>query len=294
MAKKNADAVLCGDLHIRDDQPLCRTDDYFSTQMKKLTFLLELAEKNNYCPIFCSGDFFNKAKSSKALEIAVMDLLFAHEEVHIHSIPGNHDLPNHNLDNFKDSSLGVLSASKALSVFLAPLEEFQKMGVVIKDRNVGMIHKLLDGGNPVKAQDKILSYSAKKLMKEHLEYSLILSGDNHQTFVSETSEGRVLVNPGSMMRMRADQAEHKPCVFLWYADTNEVKKVFIPIEEDVIDRTHIDLTEEYNERLESFIDSVNENYDVSLNFGENIKHFLLANEVREPVKNKIWEFVSTK
>lgn len=287
MAKRKPDAILCADLHFRDSQPICRTDDYFVAQRKKIEFLKELCiEINNPdLLVLCAGDVFHKARSSKQLETFLLEnILFR-----IHTIPGNHDLPEHNLNNLDDSSLGIMQAAgKNITVYETPLEQMHV--VEIKNRKIGLIHKLTHNETPVTAGETIISYSAKKLLKDFPELDIIVTGDNHQTFTAKY-KNRLLINPGSLMRMTADQIDHQPCVYLYCADDNTVDHVYIPIEKNVISRVHIEKDEQYNKRLESYISAMNEQYEVSLSFTKNIEAYFKANEVREPVKEIIWEVI---
>ena len=58
--KSKADAILCADLHIRPDTPICRTDDFFDAMSKKIDFILSLSKEHN-CPILMAGDLGHKA-----------------------------------------------------------------------------------------------------------------------------------------------------------------------------------------------------------------------------------------
>lgn len=281
---KKADAIFCADLHLRDDQPVCRTDDYFEAQVKKIRFIDELAIEYD-CPVLVAGDIFHKAKSSKALEIGLINNL----EATWNGIPGNHDLPGHNIDKLFDSSLGVLAAAETMEIRPTPLDVIEKYKW--KGRTIGLIHKLVHADVKIMAGDKVISYSAKKLLKENPDCDVIVSGDNHQTFV--VKEGKqLLVNPGSMMRMTADQQNHKPSIFLYYAKSNTVEQVFLPIKKDVISREHVEKVNKYNERLDSFVQRINDQFELSLSFEKNIEAYLKVNEVRDPVKNIVWNILS--
>ena len=59
-------------------------------------------------------------------------------------------------------------------------------------------------------------------LEKQKEFDLILTGDNHQSFCI-TSNGRWLLNPGSMMRMRADQVDHNPIVGIYDTLENTFK-----------------------------------------------------------------------
>ena len=92
-------------------------------------------------------------------------------------------------------------------------------------------------------------------------------------------ENRLLVNPGSLTRQTADQVDHHPCVFLWYAEDNTVEKIIIPHEENVISREHIEKVQERDERIQRFITQLNVEYQVGLSFEENLEIFEEKNKV---------------
>jgi hypothetical protein len=91
--------------------------------------------------------------------------------------------------------------------------------------------------------------------------------------------------------MDADQVDHKPCVFLWYSDTNTVQQVFLPIVEGVISREHLEVKEERDNRIASFIEKLSGEYEVSLSFERNLEEFLKANNVDETVKSIIYKSI---
>ena len=165
----------------------------------------------------------------------------------VFTIPGNHDLPNHKLDNIFNSSLNVLRihnqnilvaigptdigvnvSSDRFSVFGFPYgTEIKKIKPHYKGLQVAIIHTL------VLSPDENEWFGgkgehAKSILKKFPCYDLILTGHNHKSFVVEY-EGRLLVNPGSMMRYKANQIDHKPRIYLWF-DDNHVEEIFIPMQ----------------------------------------------------------------
>ena len=124
--------------------------------------------------------------------------------------------------------------------------------------------------------------TAEEILDKYPQFDLIVTGHNHKTFVVE-KEGRLLVNPGSLTRQTADQADHHPCVFLWYAEDNTVEEVSIPHEEGVISREHIEKKERRDGRIEEFISRLSAEYDVGLSFEENLARFEEKNKVRQSV-----------
>ena len=62
------DLLIAGDLHITDKTPVCRTDNYLETMLRKINFISDIADKNEVDVIF-PGDLFDKSSNFKKLEI---------------------------------------------------------------------------------------------------------------------------------------------------------------------------------------------------------------------------------
>jgi predicted phosphodiesterase len=105
------------------------------------------------------------------------------------------------------------------------------------------------------------SVSSKTLLRKAKQFDLIITGHNHDSFVIKVG-GRLLVNPGSIMRSTTKQINHKPRVYLWYDEDNHVEPVFLPIEKNVLSTEVIE---------------------------EKKKEDIQNNKVRRSVENLIWE-----
>lgn len=316
--KSNADAILCADLHIRTDTPLCRTDNFFAAIEKKIDFILALSKKHE-CPILMAGDLGHKAQwPNWLLEWLISKI----DEQKIICIPGQHDLPNHRIDLFEKSGMGVLDAAKkveAIGFFhkedkiigchLPSKSIIKNYGIHITPFPYGMEMKSLGWGKeygmvdmPMIAMTHQMVIENKPLwpgqeapkgnalLKKYPEYQLILSGDNHNSFTVE-KDGRLLVNPGSMMRTNADQENHKPRVYLWWAKTNFIKAIYLPIEQGVISRTHIDVAKDRENRNQAFIKRVNSLEGVEIDYEDNLANYFKKYKSEKAVKNKVMEAV---
>jgi hypothetical protein len=78
-------------------------------------------------------------------------------------------------------------------------------------------------------------------------------------------------------------------VFLWYAETNTVKQVFLPIEEGVVSREHLVVKEERDQRIDAFIEKLGGEYSISLSFEDNLESFKQANNVEKPIMDIIYK-----
>lgn len=280
-------AILISDIHLRDDIPVSRTDDYEDAQWRKLDFISDLQKKYS-CVVLHGGDLFHKAKPSPYL----LRQAIIHMPKNFYSVMGQHDLVNHQIQLGDKSGILVLEAAGTITILnechygQEPKHGSLMIPNMNTDKTILVWHKMAYQTPPYPGAT---GGNAKHLLQKY-PYDLILCGDNHQTFVEEY-EGRLLVNPGSMMRMTADQEDHKPCVFLWYAEDNTVQQVFLPIQKDVITREHIAKKEERDERLTAFIEKLDSDYEIGLSFEQNLEAFFGANKVKEDVKQIIYNAI---
>lgn len=111
-------AVLVGDVHLSDKAPRSRLDDYTETAFEKLLEIqMFAAEKKAHYIIQC-GDFFHIKQPSRVSHrlVARATRLLKSSEVPWVIVPGNHDLPNGNLEQLHRTPLGVLYASGAAQI----------------------------------------------------------------------------------------------------------------------------------------------------------------------------------
>ena len=301
---KKADAILTADIEIRAFQPTCRTDDHWATQARKMKWLRELQAKNGSCPILDGGDLFDKRyKTNPSHEL----LGWAMENLPtpFYTVPGNHDLPGKSIENYSNSAMAVLEkAGKIIVLKGNDFDDCDFDGFMIsgfpwgvkfespgrgygESRSICLIHAMIyEEFEPFPGCG---GYSAKEVMALLPDFDLIVTGDNHQTFVRE-EKGRLLVNPGSFMRNDADQIDHKPCVFLWFAEDNTIEQVFVPIEQGVINRDYIDVKKEKESRLDAFVEKLGEQVVSGINFHDNLELAVSDGLITQGVRDKVWNY----
>jgi len=295
---KNPDFILTSDWHIRDDKPICRTDNYLEAQEKKIRFILSLTKDYN-CPILVAGDFGHRPLWGDRLLNWFMEIYrsFDFPVSPIVATVGQHDLLYHKLSAWNEGGLGILHKSGVIKLELSGFNTSQYgQGIYSFPYNqeiretpmkIALIHKMV-----IKSQnDKLWStqeaVDGRRLLKDFPCYDLIVSGDNHQSFVVKYKD-RVLVNPGSIMRMSANQVEHRPSVYLWFAEKRCAEMVFLPLESDVIDRGYLDHTKERNREIEGFISRLKEHQEIGFNYETNLKEFFENNRIENDIKEKVW------
>jgi hypothetical protein len=288
IAKPNPSAILCGYFHLRETIPVCRTDDFWTTQWVKVAFIKGLQQRYG-CPVIHAGDLYDHWKPSPLL----LSMAIGYLPERFMTIYGNHDLPQHSLDLAGKCGVNTLKEAGKLEVL-----NTCHWGTVPGE---GSLHFPTGPGRHMLVwhvmtwQGRIpwpgcTDPSAMQILRKHPNCDLILTGHNHKTFVEEF-KGRLLVNPGSLTRHDADQIDHRPCVFLWYAKTNEIVQVFIPIEKEVISREHIEHKQAHDTRIDAFIERLNVQKLKGFDFKGNLEVFQRTNQVRQSVMNIIWKAI---
>lgn len=307
---KDVHGILAADIHIRPDKPECRTDDYFQAIERKIDRIFSRAEQFN-CPLYIAGDLGERSTWPNWLLTWFINKVYAYE-IQVVIIPGQHDLPGHELSRWRESALGVLAAAGAITLlgtdgkgreghvfggegvkiypfpFEVPIRQIRKRADDIPC--MAMTHQLVTGGKNDLEWEEEKGSTGLALLKKFPGYDLILSGDNHKPFVIEY-EGRLLVNPGSMMRSRADQIDHQPRIYLWNINDNTVEEDFLPIEDGVVSREHVEIETERKEKSLAYVKHLKMGYEITLSFKDNMKKALTENRIIKRVKDKINKFM---
>jgi hypothetical protein len=293
---KRADAILTADWHLQDTVPICRTDNFQETQWRKVKFISDLQKIHN-CPVINAGDLIDFWKPSPDL----LSKMILNLPKKFWTIYGNHELPQHNMELFSKSGIFTLNVANSLEVLSCyhwnqKPEDFNfdcsYQGEFAKgiERKVIAWHKMTYQGKL--PYPGCTDAPAASLLRKYPQFDLIVTGDNHKPFVEEY-EGRLLVNPGSIFRTTADQINHKPRVYLWFADSNTVEPVFIPIEDNVISREHLEIAEQRDLRIDAFISSLNMNWESEASFEQNLQKHFKINKTQQQVMDIIYKSIES-
>ena len=298
-------AILTSDIHLREDTPVCRTDDVLATMVRKLAWLKELQQKCGGVPILDAGDLFHQWKPSPGLlSFAIQNLPKS-----FYTVPGNHDLPQHSMDLLWKSGLWTLYVGGHINVYYedvgATFENFHVQAMqwggklspeVLKEfddrllkgkRRILLYHGLVYDSPPWPGAEKE-GDSGSGFLKKVPGFDLIVSGHYHRSFVAQYNN-RLLINPGGIMRMTADEADRQPEVYIWYAEDNSVEAVPVPIEQGVVVADHLVQQKEKDQRMEAFLSRLGGgDIELGLSFRENLTRYMAQNEIRKGVQDVVW------
>jgi DNA repair exonuclease SbcCD nuclease subunit len=284
---KKVTAILTSDWHLREDTPTCFTGDWDQEQWDSILFIKRL-QATYECPVIHAGDMFHHWKPSPYLLTKTIKYL----PEQFYTIYGQHDLPQHNLDLAIKSGINVLETAGILKVLPwchygqdPDICKNYKGSIDIGDPSVLVWHHMTYMSSPFPGATDGMALG---LVRKYPQFDLIITGDNHQSFYTEFA-GRLLVNPGCITRQTADQIDFKPRVYLWYADTNTVKPIYLPTTEGTISREHIEHKEQRDARIDAFVNRIDGEWDVSISFEENLEEFKKTNRVHSSIMEIVYE-----
>ena len=295
--------IITADWHLQYSIPICRTDNFIETQKNKL-IELEKIRKEHDAIIIDGGDTTNKAREDKQNEF--INNFYPVFPNNVYGTGGNHSLLFHKTSFLKSSTLGVLDTLGVFNLLNKPTkiekdliygfnfdEEIQHPKKISENGlTIAVWHHYISKEND--SLNKFINgYDALQLLIDYPEYDLICTGDNHQQIIIE-HEGRLLVNPGSLCRLTTNQINYKPSVILFDSETKKYEQIFLPIEEGVISRDHIDEEKAKQNRFEAFVKSASSDYNIEFSFENNIKNYLLQNKEEQSVQDYIYESMEVK
>lgn len=249
-------AIITADWHLRKDKPRCRLDeDWIESQFKVVEQIVSIVNERN-ASLLIAGDIFHTPQQSSHIVIKTIDILKkSKQEVMIH--PGNHDLSYNSIDNIDKCSFGVLTRH-----FPLMLEAWDGSSIIIT-------HELVWPDS--KTKPKMASgITAEELLDKYPEAKWIFVGDYHKHFHFE-KDGRHVINPGCITRQASDFIDYKPGVY--YVDTEKEIVEFIELNDnaDMVTDEYIKQQHEREDRIASFIDTIQKQGQVTLDFLQNLK-----------------------
>jgi len=219
----HAVAIVCADLHLSDKAPACRAEkgeDWYGVMDRTLKEVEELRRAVGG-PLLIAGDLFDRWNNPPWLvNFAIRKL-----PKDVIAIPGQHDIPFHNLDEMGRSSFWTLVLSgrilypgckrhkltENLVVDFVPYGATAEFPVARKGiTKVACVHRFIHRRKIAPFPGVGPECYAGNVIKD-LHHSDIISGDNHIPFQFENNFGRVY-NCGALFRRKSDERENQPSV----------------------------------------------------------------------------------
>lgn len=293
----NTIAILTADWHLRGTVPKCRTDNYLEAQERKAGKIREAATRND-CPILVAGDLGDKPEWPNWL-LEWFIRFFAGVEIYV--VPGQHDLPEHRLDKWKQAGLGVLSSAGAITVFDDPMNSYLFLGndqwqvnalpygseqifMPLRRRASNRKYMLL-AHSLVSRVGTPWSESVKDFVNRFPWYDMYVVGDNHIHDIIHLGERKKFVSPGSLMRMTADQFNHFPKVIHMRED-GSLSMSSHQTEQGVVSRQHIEEEEKRKAIDDIFIEQLAEMRGMTFTFEGRVE--MLVEDKGAGVQRKVW------
>lgn len=284
------DMIITSDWHLMEKErnPPCRLDSHWEAQWDKVDQIKTIQMQND-CDIFNAGDIFEHYKASPFLINQCIER-FPHK---MRCLIGNHDSPERNAALIEKSAWDTLFRSDIINGFATqgdwgtPLNKIGPIGY--KNRRIVLFHDLIWKNNiPFPGCE---APRVKKIFRMFKNADLIISGHNHETFYAQ-NKNQILINPGSLTRHKADQINHKPCIFLYNAKNNSFKIHYLEIKKDVISREHLEIKNRKDNEEQKFLMKLKKGWKIDLSFEKNIEIAIIKNKVPKSLQTIIFKWLN--
>ena len=283
--------IITGDMHLDGSKtPVCRTDNYYQTQVNKLQFIQTQMKKYNAIHID-GGDVLDRATGSGSADSLKSIKLLLDHLGEMYGVLGNHTMKFKNPKFIDESLISVLITTGQFKYIDHPIElednvvlfgfEFGSPITHIPEKywddkyfNIAVYHGFVDE----KPNPLIEGLVASDIVNEFCDdYNLIITADHHKPFV-HVDHDCTLINTGSLMRTTINQIDYEPCIWLIDTVENSIKKIKVPIIKDVISTEHKDKTEHKQLTMDSVIDVINGTKKGAIDYEGEIANLIKENK----------------
>ena len=301
---------ILGDTHFTNRGPKRRLDNYFETQLDKFNQSLDIFEKEECDYVTQVGDFFDSPDVSNYVISTIISLL-RQRKVEILCCYGQHDITGHSASTLKRSPLKVLESAGVVRILSqSPIQLQNSRTPVDNDKRYAMLYGSSFGETIPKTLEEdpyniLVTHrmigdrelypgqeltSPRKFLRDNPSFNLVLAGDYHYRY-SDSYQGRVIVNPGCLMRktIKEFDLEHRPGVAVFDVNTNElmIHELRVRPVVEVFDLSRKDVKD--NEKLLRFIESLKESNESRVDWKRNLVRVLgerkSNQDVREIINN---------
>jgi DNA repair exonuclease SbcCD nuclease subunit len=300
-------AIACSDVHLSLRPPVARAEepDWFEAMARPWKEIKALAQKHDAI-VLCAGDIFDKWNSpAELINWGIENLPRG-----MWAIPGNHDLPSHRLEGLERTAYATLVKSGQIrdldgghgaSVWFKGDEhrmdlfgqrfgrELEKPSKKSKRLKIAVVHEYIwinDHSYPGAPLGQRLNMHTKKFS----QYDVVVIGDNHKGFIRKLDCGTIILNCGTLMRRKSDEADYKPWVGLIHA-SGKVDTHYLDTSQDVL--TVLEPGEEQDEaviaEIRDFLEELSRLEATRLDYREAMVRVMDRQKVNESIRAVIIE-----
>ena len=288
-------AVLCSDIHLSHTPPVARSaePDWYAAQGRVLQQLNDIAVRHE-AEIICAGDVFDRYNPPVELVNWALKNL-----PNMYSIPGQHDLPYHDIQQIHKSAYHTLEVHGVITPLqrtTVKTDSFTVRGAVYDELpesvgdeaeiRIAVAHKYIwsDGktcypGAPVEA-------NIKNLVRELSDFNVAVFGDNHTGFRIRHGD-MVVYNCGCLIPRKSDERLLTPSVGLLYSDGSITRYNLDTSEDKWLEVEQVEAIEVTG--MEEFIDGLQKLDSEIFDFMAEVKRYISDNDVDEKVSSIILE-----
>lgn len=221
--------LFFGDQHQSAEPVGRRLAGYANAVFKKISDGIEIANQNNYVPLF-AGDLFDSPVETEEWVKTELQERFAKSNIKIIANTGNHDISGSILS--KSDSLALIAAGRVIDVISRPMVPGDARVFLIDGHRVGVI--AVPYGNPI--PNDVTAFKTKQnldniLILTHHDLGfegaypgaaepfeiagcdIVMNGHMHTHRDPVMFGSTMWYNPGSLTRTSIDCAKEKPSVF---------------------------------------------------------------------------------
>lgn len=308
--------INVGDLHFSDRPPAARAEsvpEWFKAQRRYIRLLGKLHKAFPEIPIICSGDVVHKWDSTAELINFLLES-FNQYDIHIHSICGQHDIPNHEYSQISRSAYWTLCEAgyifnmhpeqqlylhfcgkndndPKLTVYPFPWDT--KLGPPVGNTKgtgvkLAVLHKYTwwRGHRHAGVKDSDpghITESMEQLDGKYAWFDAYHSGDNHSGFLGKI--GKQWFNNGTFMRRRTNERLYRPRVAV-LTDKAKFYQYYLDVRFDKW-RIHDLVTFVELDDMDEVIAVMEELDDMGLNYIDAVKVYMRQKMVRKPVAKAV-------
>lgn len=305
--------AIIGDCHFSPRTPVSRKDDYPNTLLNKLDSLFNLCVEEKVTDCIFLGDLVNNNQMTVEYFVQLYNHLvtFKDNDIKLHTIIGNHDIPHGNADFLDKSVVSLLVNSRLFNtssfvkddvyfelndyfITVDSLEKWQPTGELLEDK-----YKVLCGHyfylNGFNDADHTLTPDLCKNMC----YSMYFLGHDHTPYEPLKVNGYEVHRPGSFSRATSDTCQVNRdniqiCIFETYTHKVEYKNIpnVLPSKDiykeakliSKLNESSLDTT--LSEDIDNLIESM------AFDFSSDIYTVLDSLNISDDIKNKVTEYLT--